>query len=428
MNNKTQKHIEVHAHWLGLSEPTLIGNLYVTNPRGKEIFSFEYNDEWLKRNEAHLLDPSLFFLKGIQYPPQGQDNFGVFLDSSPDRWGRFLMDRREAQLAREVGRKERKLVESDYLLGVYDEHRVGALRFRIDPNGPFLDNNKKFASPPWASLHELEQASLELEKENAQNNPNYSKWLKMLVKPGSSLGGSRPKASVVDEHDHLWIAKFPSSNDEYDIGAWEMVVNNLAQRAKIQTAQAVLRKFNIRHHTYLSKRFDRTNLAQRIHFTSAMTLLQRFDGDNATTGANYLELAEFIIQHGANSSADLEQLWRRIVFYICVSNVDDHLRNHGFILQSQGWVLSPAYDINPVAEGNGLKLNISETDNSQDLALAQEVSEYFRVNPKRSNEIINEIVKVVKGWRKEATSLGISRREQDYMRNAFRVAETTKLK
>lgn len=421
MNKPLQRNIEVYAHWAGLSQPTLIGVLHATPSRGKEIFSFEYSKEWLKSPQTHALDPSLQLFQGPHYAPNTQENFGVFLDSSPDRWGRFLMKRREAQLAREEKREERKLFESDYLLGVYDEHRMGALRFRTDPQGPFLDNNKDRASPPWTSLRELEHASLELEKNDAERNPSYSKWLQMLISPGGSLGGARPKASVIDEHKHLWIAKFPSGNDENDIGAWEMVIYKLAKRAKITLADAKLEKFSKQHHTFISKRFDRTNSGERIHFSSAMTLLQHVDGDDASTGASYLELAEFIIRQGAHVAEDLEQLWRRIVFFICVSNVDDHLRNHGFLLQPNGWRLSPAFDMNPIASGEGLKLNISESDNAQDLNLAKEVAEYFRIKPDRANEIISEVIDAVKNWQKEATAIGISKSEQEKMARAFRV-------
>lgn len=423
MNKAAQQNIEIFAHWVGMPQPILMGILRAIPSRGKEIFSFEYDQDWLSCNQAHTLDPSLQLYHGQQYAPQEQDNFSVFLDSSPDRWGRLLMKRRESQLAREEGRKERQLLESDYLLGVYDEHRMGALRFKVNPKGPFLDNNKAYASPPWASLRELEHASLELEKEDAETNPAYSKWLEMLIAPGGSLGGARPKASVIDEQKHLWIAKFPSANDDYDIGAWEMIANKLAQRAQITITDVRLDKFNSRHHTFLSKRFDRINSGERIHFASAMTLLQRSDGDDASNGASYLELAEFIIQKGAQPTEDLEQLWRRIVFFICISNVDDHLRNHGFILRPDGWILSPAFDINPVANGNGLKLNISETDNSQSLVLAKEVAEYFRVKPKRATKIIQEIAGVVKEWRSEASFLKLSKREQDHMARAFRIVD-----
>lgn len=424
MHKSEQREIEVHAHWAGLAEPTLVGILYATPIRGKEVFSFEYDHNWLTSSYAQALDPALQLFPGPQYAPKSQNNFGVFLDSSPDRWGRFLMKRREAQLSREEKRFESTLMESDYLLGVYDEHRMGALRFRTSPHGPFLDNNKKLASPPWTSLRELEQASFEIEKDDADKNPNYSKWLQMLIAPGGSLGGARPKAGVVDEHSHLWIAKFPSNNDEYNIGAWEMIAYKLAKRAGVIMPEARLEKFNSPYHTFLSKRFDRTLNGERVHFASAMTLLQRTDGDDASNGANYLELAEFIARHGAQPDQDLEQLWRRIVFYICISNVDDHLRNHGFILQPTGWILSPAFDINPIANGDGLKLNISETDNSQDLELARDVAKYFRINHARANVIIEEVISATKQWRQEATLIGITSNEQDRTARAFRIINT----
>lgn len=286
-----------------------------------------------------------------------------------------------------------------------------------------MDDNKAYASPPWACLRELEHASLELEKDHAEEDKNYSRWLQMLIAPGGSLGGARPKASVMDEHEHLWIAKFPSGNDENNIGAWEMVVYQLARRAKVIMPLAKVQKFNSEHHTFLSKRFDRTGHGERIHFASAMTLLQRADGDDASQGASYLELAEFIMQYGAEPARDLEQLWRRIVFYMCVSNVDDHLRNHGFILQPDGWVLSPAFDINPVASGNGLKLNVSQNDNTQDLILAKEVAEYFRIKPTTAENIIQEVITATREWRKEASTLNISAREQNQMARAFRLVE-----
>ncbi len=424
MSKQIQRHIYVYADWVGLSEPTLLGVLTAIPSRGKEIFSFEYDHHWLKNQNAQNLDPSLQLFEGAQYASNHQDNFGIFLDSSPDRWGRILMRRREAQLAREKGRKERQLLESDYLLGVHDQHRMGGLRFRLSQDGPFLDNNNEYASPPLTFLRELEQASLALEKDNADTQPNYSKWLRMLIAPGGSLGGARPKASVIDTNHNLWIAKFPSKLDENDIGAWEMVVYELAKKARVNMTEAGLMKFN-NHHTFLSRRFDRTSDGKRIHFASAMTLLQRSDGDDAASGVSYLDLAEFIMREGAEPNNDLEQLWRRIVFYICVSNVDDHLRNHGFLLKPHGWVLSPAFDINPVSQGRGLKLNVSETDNSQDLELAKEVAEYFRVKANRSQGIIKEVIVAVKNWRKVATKIGISLSEQNHMTEAFRVVENS---
>ena len=280
-------------------------------------------------------------------------------------------------------------------------------------------DNTELASPPWTSLRELEQASLALERPGAERDPAYGKWLRMLIAPGRSLGGARPKASVIDERGRLWIAKFPSGRDSDDIGGWEGVLYALARRAGIVTAESTSRRFGSQHHTFLARRFDRGDERARIHFASAMTLLQRADGDVAS----YLDLVDLIARQGAHPARDLEQLWRRIVFFMCVSNVDDHLRNHGFLLEPAGWSLAPAYDMNPVATGGGLTLNISETDNAQDLALARDVAKLFRLTPKRANEIIADVVAAVRGWRVEAKKLGLSRGAQDRMAAAFQLAD-----
>ncbi|OGT47982.1 MAG: toxin HipA [Gammaproteobacteria bacterium RIFCSPHIGHO2_12_FULL_41_15] len=420
---KNEKTIYVYADWSKQKTPMLVGTLHAIPTRSKLTFAFEYDTDWLHSQSAFTLDPSLQLYQGRQYGANEQTNFGIFLDSSPDRWGRLLMNRREVQRARQENRKPKNLLETDYLLGVYDEHRIGALRFKTNLNGLFLDNDLALAAPPWTSLRALEEACLALEKPNVENDPLYSDWLNMLVAPGGSLGGARPKASVLDERGHPWIAKFPSSHDEYDMGAWEMLIYHLARSAGIDMADSILKRFNSRHHTFLNKRFDRTDSQQRIHFASAMTLLQRSNGEDASTGVSYLELAEFITQQGARPVQDLHQLWRRIVFSMCVSNVDDHLRNHGFIFYPQaGWVLSPAFDMNPVAQGNGLKLNVSESDNAQDLSLAQEVAPYFRIKPVQSKQIIADIVRVVRPWHKAAKQLGISLHEQNFMERAFRLA------
>lgn len=415
---RERRSVEVWADWEGSQNPTKVGDLHALLSRGKEVFSFEYSPSWLENKQARSLDPSLRMDRGPQYVPPGHDNFGVFLDSSPDRWGRVLMQRREAQLAREQKRPERKLLELDFLLGVYDGHRMGGLRYRIE-DGPFLDDNVELASPPWTSLRELEQASLALERPGAERNPAYSKWLRMLIAPGRSLGGARPKASVLDEKKRLWIAKFPSERDTDDIGGWEAVLHALAKHAGIDAAETKHQKLGSEHHTFLSRRFDRTEKGARLHFASAMTLLQQRDGATAS----YLDLVTLILQHGQNPNADLEQLWRRIVFFLCVSNVDDHLRNHGFLFGPKGWTLSPAYDLNPVATGGGLALNISETDNAQDLELAREVAKLFRLTKARAEEVIAEVVSAVKRWPLEAKRLGISRGEQERMAPAFQVAD-----
>ena len=419
MSRNAQRVIEVWADWTQLRGPTFMGVLIATPARGQEIFSFEYDSSWLAGPHTQNFDPALGFFGGIQYAPTNKDNFGAFLDSCPDRWGRVLMRRREAQLARTEGREERTLVESDYLLGVHDRHRMGALRFCTTKDGPFLDDNQHFAAPPWTSLRELEHISLELEGEDAADHPNYSKWLRMLIAPGGALGGARPKASVVDNRGSLWIAKFPSRRDGDDVGAWEGVAHRLATRAGVDTAIAETRKFGSEHHTFLSQRFDRTTTGGRLHFASAMTLLQHSDGDDAASGVSYLELVELIMKSGAETDHDLEQLWRRIVFFICISNTDDHLRNHGFLLKPSGWSLAPAYDMNPNPHRAGLRLNISETDNTQDLELALEVAPYFRVKDSRAKELIDVLVGVIAHWPDVANSHGISRDEQERMAAAF---------
>lgn len=412
--------IQVFADWQTMSKPQLMGFLSAIQIRGKEIFSFEYDKEWLRLNpDKHTLDPDLKLYSGSQYLNDTKSNFGIFMDSSPDRWGRLLMRRREAAMARLEDRKEQLLFETDYLLGVYDQHRMGAIRFKTDNEGNFLSDNKVMAAPPFTSLRELEQASLNLEKADSIDNPDYLKWLNMLIAPGSSLGGARPKASVMDSKNNLWIAKFPSNFDDRDTGAWEMVVNELAQKSGIQMAEAMIQKFSGRHHTYLTKRFDRISTTKRIHFASAMTLLGHSDGTDYQDGASYLHIAEFIMRNGANVERNLEQLWRRIVFNICVSNTDDHLRNHGFLLTNQGWTLSPAYDINPIETGTGLKLNISENDNALDLDLTLEVAPFFRVNQPQAKQIIAEIKEVISTWQTVANKYKIGRNEQEMISRAF---------
>jgi len=394
-----------------------MGTLFATPARGQEVFSFEYDRAWLESSHRGDLDPDLQLLPGPQYVRDDKPNFGVFLDSSPDRWGRVLLDRREAYLARMQKRAKRTLRELDYLLGVFDGHRMGGLRFRID-EGPFLDDNADLASPPWTSLRELEQASLRLEQEGAEADPGYGKWLNLLMAPGRSLGGARPKASVIDPKEALWIAKFPSRDDPDDTGAWEWVLHAIARRAKIATPEFERKRLGSKRHTFLSKRFDRDG-QRRIHFASAMTLLGRRDGDEAP--ASYLDLAELIARYGAHPARDLEDLWRRVAFNVCVSNVDDHLRNHGFLLTESGWTLAPAYDMNPVASGDGLALNISTSDNAQRLDLVREVAPQFRLKPARVTKILGEVREAVKTWDTEAKAAGISRTERDRMAPAFRL-------
>jgi serine/threonine-protein kinase HipA len=413
------RNIYVYAHWVGMKEPVLMGELKAEFVRGKEIFSFSYAKEWLKSSFSQILDPELLFYSGSQYAGDEKSNFGVFLDSSPDRWGRILMKRREAAISRSEGRTERTLRESDYLLGVFDDHRMGALRFKEDPDGPFLNENETLASPPWTSIKELEQISLRLEDEDITDDPEYLKWLTMLVNPGSSLGGARPKASVLDDKKNLWIAKFPSKTDIKDIGGWEMVANELARNAGLNVAISQIRKFSSSFYTFLTKRFDRTDAGERIHYASAMTMLGYTNGDSFHEGVSYLEIVDFLTNNGANIDSDLKELWSRIVFNIFISNTDDHLRNHGFILTDKGWILSPAFDINPNEDGTGLSLNIDLYDNSLTLDLPLKIVEYFRLGKDDGLIIIEHIRKALSDWRRIASKYQLPRSEQEIMAKVF---------
>ena len=416
------KSILVYADWIELGSPVLLGTLQAEPIKDKEIFSFNYDHSWLKNGQALALDPDLGFYPGPQYVKEEKSNFGIFLDSSPDRWGRVLMERREALNARQEGRKTNKLLETDFLLGVFDKHRKGAIRFKTSPDGDFLHGDGHMAAPPFTSIRTLEEASLQLESQDSIEDKKFAHWLNLLIFPGSSLGGARPKASVVDPSGSLWIAKFPSRKDERDTGAWEAVVNILAVKAGVNVAEGNARRFTQDYHTYLTKRFDRAD-ERRIHFASAMTLLGMTDGEAAGSAGNvsYLHIAEFIMRHGARPTEDLEELWRRIVFNICVSNSDDHLRNHGFLLTPKGWILSPAYDINPIPNSAGLHLNISEDSNALDLDLAQDIANKFRVNKIQSESIIEKITESVSHWHEEAKKINIPRSEILQMESAFHV-------
>ena len=399
-----------------MQNPTLMGILYVNSLKGGESYSFEYDREWLKKTSLKItLDPELMPYSGRQYP-FGKAIFGLFSDSSPDRWGRVLMNKRERILAEREGRKPAKLYDSDYLLGVYDETRLGGIRFKTEPNGAFLSDDKETAAPPWTSLRTLEEASRNFENDDTALS---EKWLNQLIRPGSSLGGARPKATVIDPKEQLWIAKFPSKNDENDTGAWEMVTHDLAELCGLHVPEAKLEKFSNLGSTYLVKRFDRS-LNKRIHFASAMTLLGKTDGASAADGTSYLDIADFMKSYGAQPKQDLVELWKRIVFNMAVSNTDDHLRNHAFIFTEKGWRLSPLYDVNPVPYGDELSLNVDEEDNSINIDLAIQTAARFGISEADAMTYAKNILSVVKeNWEKRATAYGLSRRLIEEMRPAF---------
>jgi serine/threonine-protein kinase HipA len=418
--------IEVYADWSESEPAKRLGTLRVRQARTGELFDFTFataalDDTSLTRQ---MLDPDLGRFPGAQFPKDGRTTFGIFKDSSPDRWGemlirrRFDRDKRGGLVARTA-----RLGASDYLLGVHDLFRSGALRYKLNDEGPFLDDRDGSAAPPFVRLRELEAASRAIESDPHNEDRATDEWLRLLLAPGASLGGARPKATVADSDGNLWIAKFPSIKDRYDVGAWELVVQKLAERSGLHVPPSEARAFTDTGHTFLVRRFDRRESRTRIHFASAMTLSGRVDGDDASSGASYLEIAEVITSHGAAARDDLQELWTRIAFNIMVSNVDDHLRNHGFLLHpDSGWRLSPAYDMNPVPDSTGLSLNIDESDNALDLGLARSVAPYFRIKDAEARSIVARIADAVRGWPDVASALGISRSEQRELADAFRHA------
>ncbi len=396
--------------------PIPLGRLYVGVIKGGESYSFEYDKEWLAKNKLSInLDPGLQPFVGRQFS-SGKNIFGLFADSSPDRWGRVLMNKRERLLAKKEGRKPRKLYDSDYLLGVYDKTRMGGIRFKLESEGVYLSDDREIAVPPWTSLRTLEEASRNFEKDETGIT---EKWLDQLIRPGSSLGGARPKATVVDTKGELWIAKFPSKNDENDTGAWEKVVHDLAKCCGFNVPDSKLEKFSKYGSTFLVKRFDRDG-DRRIHFASAMTLLGKSDGSSAADGTSYLDIVGFIKSYGADPKTDLIELWKRIVFNMAVTNTDDHLRNHAFTVSENGWKLSPLYDVNPVPYGDELSLLVDDKDNSISIPLAISVAPRFGITEARARELANDIQLVVKNnWEQLAKKYGLSRGQIENMRPAF---------
>jgi serine/threonine-protein kinase HipA len=398
-----------------------LGTLFHAANHGNSVFSFTYDPNWLRRPNTFEIDPDLQLHAAESYPSQPTGVFRIFTDSAPDRWGRVLLDRRETLKAREEKRRARTLTEWDYLLGVHDICRMGALRFRRDADSPFLDDNRELAAPPIASLRELEAASLALETPGADEQPQFRQWLTALLAPGSSLGGARPKANFTSPDGTLWIAKFPSREDRRDIGAWEMVVHQLAQDAGLHVPDAQLLSLGDRHRTFACRRFDRLPDGKRRFFVSAMTLLDRRDGESAS----YLELAEFISIRGspAHKEEDLRELWTRVVFNILVSNRDDHLRNHGFILAADGWRLAPAYDLNPNIDKAQHHLAIDTSDPTPDVGLALSTAEFYGLSDAQAEEILARIRGTISRWKTAAVGHRLPRAEIELLAQAFPPAE-----
>ncbi|SFR95974.1 serine/threonine-protein kinase HipA [Dyella sp. OK004] len=396
-----------------------VGRLDRVGNRGRHVLSFEYAAAWLSKSEpvaTFQLDPDLPLGAGQHHAHTGARTLaGVFQDSSPDRWGRLLMDRREIIEAHAEKRLPRTLNDWDYLTGVADEGRMGAMRLR-DPQSAEYVSHAALNAPPVTSMRELEAIAGMIERDEEADTPERIAWMKQLIAPGASLGGARPKASMREEDGSLWIAKFPSNDDEHDVGLWEFVTYKLALQSGINMPPAALMKLSDRGHTFAVSRFDRVDGSRRA-YASAMTLL-------ATNSANfhsYLDLVLLIEEVGTPTyiARELEQLFRRVLFNILVGNRDDHLRNHGFLRDVDGWRLSPAFDINPNPAKNDHVLGINEADTTPNSDLLMATADYYRLKKSRAETIADEVRKAVDGWQSLARQLSARASEIAKMRSVM---------
>ena len=408
----------VYADFDWLKETELVGELGYESLRGSDSYGFKYDDNWLKKYGNLFLSFDLNNYPGLQYTAPERDIFGCFSDALPDRWGRTLLNRREQVLSNEEKRPVRRLTSFDYLKGIDDVSCIGGFRFKTKADGDFINSVNTLRIPPLTNIRQLLNASSEIEKSEEANQLPDKKWLMQLVQPGSSLGGARPKASVIENNNTLYMAKFPSLKDDYDVGLWEHFCHLLATRAGISAAATKVLSTNDKYHTLLSRRFDRTAEGKRIHFASAMTLLGLSDGDKASTGNGYLDIVDFILQNCTDVNRNLQELFRRVAFNICIANSDDHFRNHGFLLTQKGWTLSPAYDINP-SLNQYQSLLISDSSSKADLNILLDACEKYMLTKDVAKQIISEVTKVINEWTSLATKLGIAKREMELFGTIF---------
>lgn len=388
--------------------------------RGSESYAFRFDDNWLKFHAGIQLSEDINNYPGLQYTQPGNDIFGCFSDALPDRWGRTLLKRREQIQASEEKRAVRNLSSFDYLMGIDDFSRMGGFRLKRELDGDFINVSPSLKIPPLTELRQLVLASQEVEKSEENDVLPEKKWIAQLIQPGTSLGGARPKAGVLDDSGNLCIAKFPSRKDDYDTGLWEHFSHLLARKAGIYAAQTKVLGGLGKYHTLLSKRFDRTDEGKRIHFASSMSLIGLRDGDNAQGGYGYLNIVDFILQSCCDVEKNLQELYRRVAFNICIGNSDDHFRNHGFLLTPRGWTLSPAYDMNPTLN-EYQSLLINESSNKADIRTLLESCESYMIKKEVAKNIIRQVQAAVAGWENLAVLLQIPAREVTMFKDRFKL-------
>ncbi len=394
--------IYVYADFDFLEQTEEIGVLSYERVRGNDHFAFEFSREWLSRHGGVILSGDVMNVRGMQYPRQGNSVFGFVKDSFPDRWGRALLDRRERLAAQEEHRPVRTLSNYDYLVGIEDLTRMGGIRYRTENNGAFINSNSRYSVPPLESLRALCDACQEIESAEERNELPQQRWLDQLVDPGSSLGGARPKANVVDTDGRLYVAKFPSKKDLEDTELIEHFSHILARKAGIDVANTRVIPISKDRHLLLSERFDRTPEGKRRHFASAMSLLGLDDGSGAGTGNGYLDIVDLIVRNCTDVQQNLHELYRRVAFNILFGNTDDHFRNHGFILTRKGWTLSPAYDINPSTKAHQCLL-INQNTELSDINVLRDSCESYMLDRVDASDIIHEVTGVIINWQKVAT-------------------------
>ena len=400
------KRITVYADFDFLSTPQEIGILGYEHVRGKDHFVFEYSRQWLKQHGGILLSGDLMNVPSLQHP-RGHDNvFGFVKDSFPDRWGRLLLDRRERLTAQSEGRPTRMLTNYDYLIGIEDFTRMGGIRYKEEDSDGYINASDKYLVPPIESLRALCDACHEIELAEERNELPEQRWLDQLIDPGTSLGGARPKANVVDTDGTLYVAKFPSKKDLENTELIEHFSHHLAAKAGIHVAKTRTIRISKDRDLLLSERFDRTKDGRRIHFASAMSLLGLDDGADSSTGNGYLDIVDFILHSCTDVRQNLRELYRRVAFNVMFGNTDDHFRNHGFLLTPKGWTLSPAYDINPGAKSHQCLLIDSYTEQSDINALLS-ANENYMLEKQEASEIIEGVRAAIKDWRMIATELQI---------------------
>ena len=410
----------VFADFDWLDEPELVGELCYEKLRGSESYAFRFDDNWLKFHAGIKLSEDINNYPGLQYTQPGNDIFGCFSDALPDRWGRTLLKRREQIQASEEKRAVRNLSSFDYLMGIDDFSRMGGFRLKRELDGDFINVSPSLKIPPLTELRQLVLASQEVEKSEENDVLPEKKWIAQLIQPGTSLGGARPKAGVLDDSGNLCIAKFPSRKDDYDTGLWEHFSHLLARKAGINAAQTKVLGGLGKYHTLLSKRFDRTDEGKRIHFASSMSLIGLRDGDNAQGGYGYLNIVDFILQSCCDVEKNLQELYRRVAFNICIGNSDDHFRNHGFLLTPRGWTLSPAYDMNPTLN-EYQSLLINESSNKADIRTLLESCESYMIKKEVAENIIRQVQAAVAGWENLAVLLQIPAREVTMFKDRFKL-------